>query len=121
MLNVVVASGVLKSPALRYDHNSKPEFRFTLEQADTSADGRTFTLYLPCCASGAAAERFASDLEEGQQIIISSGRLCYRKRTTKAGEQSRMEILVWTIEILKTSLPETHEASPEYGCEGERC
>jgi hypothetical protein len=47
-----------------------------------------------CCASGAAATRLAETLEDGQHIVVTSGKLCYRKRTTKAGEQSRLEILV---------------------------
>jgi hypothetical protein len=94
VLNLVVASGVVKSLALKYDTQSRPELRFTLKQPGD------WTLYLPCCASGSAAERLAGEIEDGQHIIVTSGKLCYRKRTTKLGEQSRMEILVWTVDRL---------------------
>ena len=100
MLNLVVASGTVKSLGLRYDSQARPELRFTLEQREESADGRTFTLFLPCCASSSAATRLAEEIEDGQHIVITSGKLCYRKRTTKAGEVSRLEILVWSIDRL---------------------
>jgi hypothetical protein len=74
-VNVTVQSGVMRSPALRYDHQSRPEFRFTLDQADGE-----WHLYLPCCAVGATAERLAGDLDDGVAIVITSGKLCYRKR-----------------------------------------
>ena len=94
-INLVVQDGVVKSPGLRYDSNSKPELRFTLVQTE-----KEWPLYLPCTAVGAAAERLASEIEDGQHIIVTSGKLCYRKRSTKLGEQSRMEILVWSIDRL---------------------
>ena len=104
VLNLVVASGRVKSPALRFDNQARPEYRFTLEQVEVSADGRTFTLYLPCCASGAAAERLHEQLDEGLHIALTSAKLCYRKRQTqKSGEQSRLEILVWQVEVLSGS------------------
>jgi hypothetical protein len=87
-LNLVVVDGVVQSPALRYDVNSKPEFRFTLRQIE-----KDWPLYLPCRAVGAAAERLASAFDEGQHVVITSDKLCYRKRQTKLGEQSRLEIL----------------------------
>jgi single-stranded DNA-binding protein len=97
-INLVVVDGVVKSPALRYGPDGKPEFRFTLVQTENG-----FPLYLPCCAAGSAAERLASEIDEGQHIVVTSAKLCYRKRTTKLGEQSRLEILVWSVERLTTS------------------
>jgi single-stranded DNA-binding protein len=95
-INLTVQDGVVKSPALRYDSNSKPELRFTLVQTE-----RDWPLYLPCTAVGAAAERLASEIEDGQHIIVTSGKLCYRKRQTqKSGEVSRLEILVWSVDVL---------------------
>ena len=87
--NLVVVDGIVKSLALRFDSQARPELRFTLEQQENG-----FSLWLPCCASGAAATRLAETLEDGQHIVVTSGKLCYRKRTMKAGEQSRLEILV---------------------------
>ena len=78
--------------------SSRPELRFTLEQRDGD-----FCLWLPCFTLGAAAERLAGDLEDGMHICITSGRLTYKKRPTKAGEQARLEILVWSIERLSES------------------
>jgi hypothetical protein len=46
----------------------------------------------------------AAEIEDGQHIVVTSGKLCYRRRQTKAGEQSRLEILVWTVERLTTLL-----------------
>ena len=109
-VNLVVASGIVKSMALRYDAASKPELRWTLTQTDGA-----FSLYLPCCASGAAAERLASAIEDGQHIVITSGRLCYRKRATKTGEQSRLEILVWQAEVLAASTGPTQAETPACG------
>jgi single-stranded DNA-binding protein len=97
-VNVIVASGKVKSPALRYATDGKPELRFTLDQQDGE-----FHLWLPCCASGSAAERLASELEDGQHVVITSGKLVYRKRSTKLGEQSRLEVLVWQVDRLAES------------------
>jgi hypothetical protein len=104
-VNVVVQSGVVKSPALRYDANSRSEFRFTLVQTEQSPDGqKSWPFYLPCCAVGSAAERLAGELEEDMPIVVTSGKLCYRRRSTKLGEQSRLEILVWTVQLLSPAL-----------------
>jgi hypothetical protein len=110
-INVVLQSGIVKNPALRYSPDGKPEFRFTLLQQDGD-----WPLYLPCCAVGSTAERLASELDEDMAVVISSAKLCYRKRGTKAGEQSRMEILVWSVEPLTTvpqgERPEVAEDHP---------
>jgi hypothetical protein len=92
-LNLVVVDGIVKNPALRYGADGRPEFRFTLIQQEGN-----WPLYLPCCAVGAAAERLAGEIEADMHIVITSGKLCYRKRETKLGEQSRMEILVWSVD-----------------------
>jgi hypothetical protein len=97
-LNLVVIDGIVKNPALRYGADGRPEFRFTLAQQEGS-----WALYLPCCAAGAAAERLAAVIEADMRVVITSGKLCYRKRETKLGEQSRMEILVWSVEQLSES------------------
>lgn len=107
-LNVVVIDGIVKSLALRYDAGGKPELRWTLEQAD-----KQWSLYVPCCASGATAERLANAIEEGQHLIITSGQLCSRKRTLKGGEQSRLEMLVWQADVLTTSAHTGAEATTE--------
>jgi single-stranded DNA-binding protein len=98
-VNLVVASGTVMKPALRFDSNAKAEYRFTLDQQDGD-----FHLWLPCCASGSAAERLHEQLDEGMRIIITSGRLCYRKRQTqKSGEVSRLEVSVWQVDRLSES------------------
>jgi hypothetical protein len=95
-INMVVADGIVKSLALKYDANGKPECRFTLYQEEND-----YPLYVPCCAVGQAAERLAGDLEDGMHIVVTSGKLCYRKRSTaKHGEVSRMEVLVWAVDRL---------------------
>ena len=97
-VNLVVQDGVVKSPALRYASDGKAEYRFTLEQKDGE-----FTLWLPCFAPGAAGERLASALDAGMRIVITSGKLAYKKRATKAGDQSRLEILTWAVDVLRES------------------
>jgi single-stranded DNA-binding protein len=114
-INIVVQSGVVQNLALRYNEQGKPELRFALQQTEQTADGRDVTLYLQCCALGAASERLASEIEDGQHIVITSGKLCYRKRQTKQGvEQSRMEVLVWSCERLTTS-PQDQSLGPGEG------
>ena len=113
-IDLVVQAGVVKSPALRYDANSRPELRFTLLQTEYATDGKSWPLFIPCCAVSATAERLASELEEDMAIVITSGKLCYRKRQTKLGEQSRLEILVWGIERLSTVGAVKSSAPGEY-------
>jgi hypothetical protein len=100
-VNVVILDGEVKSLTMKSDAQSKPELRFTLAQA-TGLDGtgQPWVSYWPCCASGTTAERLGTELEDGQHIVITSGKLCYRKRATKTGEVSRMEILVWQVDRL---------------------
>jgi len=114
-INLVVIDGVAEHVALRYDDQGKPELRLTLVQTTTGPEEQAWTSYWPCCAVGAAAERLASEIEDGQHLIVTSGKLTYKKRTVKGVEQSRMEILVWSVDRLSTPLPPAHEASPEYG------
>lgn len=98
-INLMVVDGIVSHVALRYDASSKPELRFTLTQ-----QAKDWPLYVPCCAVGSAATRLAEEIEDGQHIVITSGKLCYRKRATKErGEQSRMEILVWAVDVLSAS------------------
>lgn len=116
-LNLVVQDGVVKNPALRYSADGKPELRFTLQQVDNG-----FTLYLPCCALGASAEKVAEQINDGDHVVITSGRLTYRKRQTKLGEQSRLEILVWSVDRLTESAQDERsgaDATPESSA-GER-
>jgi single-stranded DNA-binding protein len=108
-VNLVVQEGIVKNLGLRYGADGKPECRFTLLQVDNG-----FTLYLPCCALGGSAEKVAEQISEGDHVMITSGRLTYRKRETKLGEQSRMEILVWSVERL-TTLPQDERS---HGGEG---
>ena len=44
------------------------------------------------------AEHLAEELNEGDFIVVTTGELVYRKRQTKAGELSRLEILVWRVQ-----------------------
>jgi hypothetical protein len=98
-INLMVVDGIVSHVALRYDASSKPELRFTLTQ-----QAKDWPLYLPCCAVGSAATRLAEEIENGQHIVLNSGQLCYRRRPTKErGEQSRMEILVWAVDVLSAS------------------
>lgn len=113
-VNIVVQDGVVKSPSLKYDSQSRPEFRFTLVQME-----KDWPLYLPCCAVGGTAERLASQIDDGQHILVTSGKLCYRKRQTKAGEQSRMEILVWTVDRLTASAQVERSDDAAYPSQGE--
>jgi single-stranded DNA-binding protein len=114
-VNLVLASGRVQSLALKYATDGKPELRFTLDQEENG-----FHLWLPCCAFGATAERLASDLNDGDVIVITSGKLTYRKRQTKFGEQSRLEILVWTVERLSEMPPSSpvEQRSPEIDSAG---
>jgi hypothetical protein len=103
-INVVLLDGIIKGLSLKYDSQSKPELRFTLAQeTGHDAKGQPWVSYWPCCASGSTAERLVSELEDGQHVVVTSGKLCYRKRSTKTGEVSRMEILVWQVDRLSTS------------------
>jgi hypothetical protein len=111
-INLVLLDGLVKSPSLRYDDSGKPELRWTLTQTDKSNESaRPWVSYWPCCAIGAAAERLAGEIEEGEHIIITSAKLAYRKRASKSGEQqSRLEILVWSIDHLPGE-PSPHEST----------
>lgn len=104
-INAVIQSGIVKWPALRYDSGSKPEFRFVLCRETQNTDGQTFALSIPCCAVGATSEKLAADLDEGMFVVVTVGELCYRKRQTKAGEMSRLEILVWRVQVGDASVP----------------
>ena len=106
-LNLVVIDGIVSSLALRYGADGKPELRFVLGQRQEA-----WSLYVPCCAVGATAERLAAELEDGQHLVITSGKLCYRKRTGKLGEASRMEILVWALERF-TESPQDARSAPD--------
>jgi single-stranded DNA-binding protein len=97
-INAVIQSGTVQWPALRYDHSGKPEFRFTLVRSTQGAEAQTFTMSLPCCAVGTTAERLATEVDEGDFIVVTQGELVYRKRSTKDGEKSRLEILVWRVQ-----------------------
>jgi single-stranded DNA-binding protein len=108
-INVVVQSGVVRFPALRYNEQGKPEFRFVL----TRTSGQ-FTLSIPCCSVGATAEKLAGELDDGSAVVITSGELVYRKRDTRDGEKSRLEILVWRATVERAA--ET-SSSGEYGQE----
>jgi hypothetical protein len=113
-INMAVADGIVKSLGLKYDAQGKPECRFTLYQEENG-----YPLYIPCCAVGATAERLAGDLEDGMHIVITSGKLCYRKRhTAKHGEVSRMEVLVWGVDRLTTSPQDARSDVAEGGDEG---
>jgi hypothetical protein len=117
-LNLVVLDGVASHVALRYDEHSKPELRFTLTQTE-----KDWPLYLPCFSPGAAGERLAAEIEEGQHVVVTSGKLTYRKRDTKAGPQSRLEILVWSIDRLSQAnhLTTSGEAEPMLRLRRSRC
>jgi single-stranded DNA-binding protein len=97
-INVVVQSGIVKWPALRYGTDGKPEFRFVLYRETQNAEGQTFPLSIPCCAVSETAERLATELDEGDFVVVTQGELVYRKRDTKDGEKSRLEILVWRVQ-----------------------
>ena len=107
-VNMTVQSGVVKSPSLRCASDGKVEYWFTLMQQE-----KDWPLYLPCFAPGAAGERLHEQLDEGMTIVITSGKLAYKKRDTKEGERSRLEILVWTVDRLTASaqVEQTAEAS----------
>jgi single-stranded DNA-binding protein len=112
-INVVVQSGVVRYPALRYNEQSKPEFRFVLTRT-TEMNGQTFTLSIPCCAVGATAEKLAGEIDEGHAIVITAGELVYRKRDTKDGPKSRLEILVWRCQVERSAGgPVSQEVEPE--------
>jgi single-stranded DNA-binding protein len=97
-INAVIQSGIVKWPALRYDGSGKPEFRFVLYRETTNAEGQTFPLSIPCCSPGATGERLAEELNEGDFVVVTVGELVYRRRDTKDGEKSRLEILVWRVQ-----------------------
>jgi hypothetical protein len=97
-INAVIQSGTVKWPALRYDGSGKPEFRFVLYRETTNADGQTFPLSIPCWSPGATGERLATELDAGDFVVVTVGELVYRRRDTKDGEKSRLEILVWRVQ-----------------------
>jgi hypothetical protein len=47
-INMVLVDGTVRFMALKYDAQSRPELRFTLEQIDVAAAGKPWTLWLPC-------------------------------------------------------------------------
>jgi single-stranded DNA-binding protein len=104
-INAVIQSGIVKWPALRYDAGPRPEFRFVLYRETQNTDGQTFALSIPCCAVGATAEKLAGELDEGMFVVVTVGELVYRKRQTKHGEVSRLEILVWRVQMGDASVP----------------
>lgn len=69
-INMVVADGIVKSLALKYGADGKPECRFTLHQEENG-----FPLFIPCTAVGQAAERLAGELEDGMHVVITSGNM----------------------------------------------
>ena len=48
--------------------------------------------------SRSTGERLAEELNEGDFAVVTVGELVYRKRETKEGEESRLEILVWRVQ-----------------------
>jgi hypothetical protein len=105
---MVVVDGIVERPALRIDDQGKVEFRWTLRQTDGA-----FSLYIPCCASGAAAERLSGEITEGDHIVLTSAKVCYRRRQVKGTEQSRMELLVWQVDIFRKSSQAEQSAEVE--------
>jgi hypothetical protein len=103
-VNVVVQSGIVKWPSLKYGPNGSPEYRFTLYRETQNAEGQTFPLSIPCCAVSGTAERLASETDEGDFIVVTQGELVYRRRDTKDGEKSRLEILVWRVQKGESNL-----------------
>src|SRR5262245_61219574 len=101
VLNLVVLESVVKELRLAIDSAGKPECRFTLVQLGPNPAGRTWQSYFPCYSVGRVAEKLADDLENGRRVVISNAKLVYKRRDTKAGEQSRMEVLVWAAEPLE--------------------
>jgi hypothetical protein len=43
----------------------------------------------------------AGELDDGMSLVITAGELVYRRRDTKEGERSRLEILVWRAHQLR--------------------
>jgi hypothetical protein len=68
-VNLVVLDGVAQHVALRYDEHSRPELRFTLTQVEHATDGKPWTSYWPCTASGSAAERLAGEITDGANRV----------------------------------------------------
>jgi hypothetical protein len=115
-INAVIQSGTVKWPALRYDDSGKPEFRFVLYRETQNAEGQTFPLSIPCCSPGATGERLAEELNEGDFVVVTVGELVYRRRDTKDGEKSRLEILVWRVqksELAPAGVPPAMDTTPE--------
>jgi hypothetical protein len=98
-VNSILLDGVIERLALRYDDAGRPELRCTVKHTKGE-----WPLYVPACAVGATAERLAQEVTEGDYILITSGQLCYRKRATKGGgDVSRLELLMWAVEVLRRS------------------
>jgi hypothetical protein len=112
IVNAVIQSGMVKWPGLRYDGNGRPEFRFVLYRETTNAEGQTFPLSIPCCSPGATGERFATELDEGDFVVVTVGELVYRRRDTKDGEKSGLEILGWRVQKDDTALATPAAAAP---------
>jgi hypothetical protein len=81
-INVVVQSGSVNNLGLRYADDGKPELRWTLSQVEGG-----FTLWIPCCSYGTTGEKLAEQINDGDSIVITSGKLCWRKRTKAVMEE----------------------------------
>ena len=66
----------------------------------------------PAVRQGKTAERLASELERWRQhILVTSGEVrVIASGTTKAGEQSRLEVLVWQADVLASEVSAEGEA-----------
>ena len=114
-VNSILLDGVIERLALRYDDAGRPELRCTVKHTKGE-----WPLYVPACAVGSTAERLTEEIAEGDHILITSGQLCYRKRPTKGGgDVSRLELLMWAVEVLRRS-ESPEDARSEDGAAGDR-
>ena len=75
--------------------------------------GQTFPLGIQSVvAQGRLGERFATELDEGGFVVVTVGELVYRRRDTKDGEKSGLEILVWRVQKDDTALATPAAAAP---------
>jgi single-stranded DNA-binding protein len=103
-LNVVALTGHLeRDPVMRFDPDSStPRCSGTLRCEEVNANGSTFRLYVPLEGWGKTAEALG-ELHAGALVAVQ-GKLCWRKYTTKHGEEKgSLAVLVGKVSVLASA------------------
>jgi single-stranded DNA-binding protein len=102
LLGKVTAAGV----KLTYSERGTPECRWTLMLEETGPEGQSFKTFIPCHSFGKSAEAIAEQIDPGDWVLISDGKLKVRQWTNQAGEKERrLEVLTWAVQVIALSHP----------------